>query len=470
VRARRTLTAFALAVATLVVAPIAARRAPARLPGRPNVLLVITDDQTIDTLPSMPPAMPWLQSQLRDPTQGWLTFPNAVVSTPLCCPSRASMLTGRDALHTGVGGNEDGAALDTAQTLPVWLQAAGYYTGLVGKYLNGFPFGGAPVVPPGWNRFLAKTNDAPATVYYDYGLVDQGSFRRVGSLPSDYSTDLLGNAAVEFLRTAPQDRPWFLMFTPPAPHEPWIPAPGDAGAFAGLRLRAPSERLLNDVRGKPGWVRDLPKIDAARLSTLQDERIRERETLLDVDRWVQDLVSAIRSRGEWSDTVVLFVSDNGYQFGEHRWVGKQMPYEGSVHVPFLIRSPWTAGGIVTDLVSNLDVAPTITELAGAAMPWRTDGISLGPIVRGPPPPISAQPPPWPGPYVPLLWRGGHAVPAWSGIRTVTTAYVRDADGTQELYDLRSDPNELRNLAASRPRVTARFAALQAEVAPLRPAG
>ncbi len=466
-RAFRPIVAFALGVAALLTAPIAARRPAARPQAPPNVLLVLTDDQTIDTLPSTPAAMPWLQSRLDDPSSGWLRFPNAVVSTPLCCPSRASILTGRDALHTGVGGNADGEDLDPAQTLPVWLHAAGYHTGLVGKYLNGFPFGGAPAVPPGWDRFLAKTNDAAATVYDDYGLVDQGAFRRVGTLPSDYSTNLLGSAAVEFLRTAPADRPWFLMFSPPAPHEPWIPAPGDAGTFDGVRLPAPSARLTNDVRGKPAWVRVLPRIDATRLGTLQHERILERETLLDVDRWFERLVAEIRARGEWGNTVVVFLSDNGYQFGEHRWAGKQAPYEGSIRVPFAIRSPWTTGGVVPALVSNLDVAPTIAALAGAALPWASDGISLAPLVRGPPP---TQGLPLVGRSVPLLWGGGDAVPAWSGIRTADTVYVRNADGTEELYDLRSDPDELRNLARAQPRERARLAAVQAAVAPLPGAG
>ncbi|MGE5225323.1 MAG: sulfatase [Planctomycetaceae bacterium] len=468
-RAVRPAVALALAIVALAGATVAASRPPVRAPGPPNVLLVVTDDQTVDTLPSTPPAMPWLQSQLADPASGWLRFTDAVVSTPMCCPSRATILTGLDALHTGVGGNTDGEDLDPSQTLPVWLRGGGYHTGLVGKYLNGFPFG-EPSVPPGWDRFLAKTNDAASTVYDGYGLVDQGSFRRVGSLPSDYSTDLLGGAAVEFLRTAPTDRPWFLEWTPPAPHEPWIPAPRDAGAFAGLRLPAPSTHVLNGAAGKPAWVRSLPRIDAARLASLQHDRICERETLLDVDRWLEAIVGQIRARGEWDDTVVVFMSDNGYQFGEHRWVGKQAPYEGSLRVPLAIRSPWTGSAVVTDLVANLDVAPTIADLAGVAMPWRPDGVSLAPIVRGEAPSFGGQPPRWPGRYVPLLWDGSDAVPAWSGIRTATTVYVRDADGTQELYDLRSDPNELDNLAASRPRETARFAALQAEVAPLRPAG
>jgi N-acetylglucosamine-6-sulfatase len=161
----------------------------------------------------------------------------------------------------------------------------------------------------------------------------------------------------------------------------------------------------------------------------------------------------------------VFVSDNGYQFGEHRWVGKQAPYEGSLHVPFAIRSPWTTGGVVPALVANLDVAPTIAALAGASLPWAPDGISLAPLVRGPPPLGQRQASPWVGRSVPLLWGGGDAVPAWSGIRTVTTVYVRNADGTQELYDLRSDPNELHNLAAVRPHERARFAAMQASFAP-----
>jgi N-acetylglucosamine-6-sulfatase len=224
----------------------------------PNILLVLTDDQSLDTLPTEPPAMPWFQSQLRDPSAHWLWFPNAVVSTPLCCPSRATLLTGRTDVHTGVRDNFDGPNLDDTNTLPVWLHDAGYTTGLVGKYLNNYPFGRDPFVPPGWDRWFAKENANESTAYYDYDVVDQAAVRHFGSDPEDYSTDVLGATADAFLRVAPASKPWFLYFAPNAPHAPSIPAPRHVAAFDGFRPPLPSPAELNDVRGKPGYVRALP--------------------------------------------------------------------------------------------------------------------------------------------------------------------------------------------------------------------
>jgi N-acetylglucosamine-6-sulfatase len=434
--------AAAVAVSSLVTVAWAGRT-PAPRPVRPpNVLLVVTDDQTIDSLPSDPASMPWLQTQLADPSAGWLWFPQAVVSTPMCCPSRASILTGLDAAHTGVGGNLDGDTFDESQTLAVWLHDAGYRTGLVGKYLNGYPFGRGPYVPPGWDRWFAKTNQAERTVYEGFTVVDQTSFRRVGTTPADYATDVLGREAVDFVRGAPAAQPWFLMFTPSAPHAPWIPAPRDVGRFADVRLPAPSDAVLNDVAGKPSWVRELAPIDAPRLAALQADRLAERETLLDVDRWLQELVEVVASRGELDRTVIVFLSDNGYAFGEHRWQGKAAPYEPSIRVPLAIRSPWTPGRTVGDLVANLDVAPTIADLAGVRLPWASDGLSLAPLVRGSP----AAPGLGPGRTVPLRWEGDAQVPAWDGVRTAGALCVRYEDGSTEAYDLVRDPDELRNLA------------------------
>src|SRR4029453_18861709 len=125
-----------------------------------------------------------------------------------------------------------------------------------------FPWDRGPYVPPGWDRFVAKLNQELGTTYYDYHLLDQGVPLTVGDAPGGYATTLLADDATSFLRAAPADHPWFLLFSPPAPHEPWIPAPGDRGAFAGEPVPRPSERVVNDVHGKPGWIRALPPITA----------------------------------------------------------------------------------------------------------------------------------------------------------------------------------------------------------------
>ena len=432
---RRPGWAFAVALGTLVGSLVGLTAAPQSPDPRPNVILVVTDDQTADTLPSDPPAMPWLQSRFADPSTGWIRFPEAIAATPMCCPSRATLLTGLTAEHHGVTSNEDGTDLDETDTLAVWLHDAGYTTGLVGKYLNGYPWDRGPYVPPGWDRWFAKTNDALATTYEGYGVVDQGAWRRYGSTPGDYVTDVLGREAVSFVRTAPGDRPWFLYLASPAGHAPWTPAPRHAGLLADVPPEPPSEAALNDVDDLPAWIRALPPIDGARAAALQADRIRARETLLAVDEQLRATWQAVVARGEQDRTVVIFVSDNGFQFGEHRWVGKQTPYEPSIRVPFVVRSPWMEGGTDGTLVSTIDVAPTIAGLAGISPFPAMDGLDLSDIISGREPSFDRL-------GVPISWDGGDDVPAWEGLRTRRATYVRWADGTVEEYRLRDDPDQL----------------------------
>ena len=168
------------AVAAAAILPGVDHEDPHALP--PNVLIVLTDDQTFDTLPATvgPAAMPWLESQMNRADGHWVTFSHAFLDTPLCCPSRASILTGLTSPHTGVQTNADGFDLDESATLATWLDEAGYTTGLIGKYLNDFPWDRGPYVPPGWDRFVAKQNQGLGTTYYDYHLVDQGVARGRG--------------------------------------------------------------------------------------------------------------------------------------------------------------------------------------------------------------------------------------------------------------------------------------------------
>ena len=431
--------AFGLALLALGAAVVSATRSTSPPPDpRPNILLVLTDDQSLDTLASDPPAMPWLRSQLQDPNGHWLWFPNAVVSTPLCCPSRATILTGRYDVHTGVRDNFGGPALNDANTLPVWLHGAGYTTALVGKYLNNYPFGRAPFVPPGWDRWFAKENTNDSTAYYDYDVVDQGVARHYGAAPQDYATDVLTDAADSFLRSAPADRPWFLYFAPNAPHAPWVPAPRYRDAFAGLRPTFPSLAQLNDVDGKPGYVRSQPPLDDRALDVLRQEDVLERETLLSIDDTVREMVAEVAARGELERTVVIFLTDNGYSFGLHRLEGKRYPYEPSIGVPFAVRSPWARAGTVPEVVANVDLASTIAGLAGVTPGLPQDGVSFASTLRGGAMPSRAG--------VWLDWGGDAQVPPWSGIRAERFTYVRNADGTEELYLLDRDPLELRNLA------------------------
>jgi len=239
---------------------------------RPNVVVILTDDQSPDSLPHEPPVMPYLQARMEDPSDHWITFTNAFLNTPLCCPSRATLLTGRYSHRTGVRTNDDGNLLDESSTLATWLRGSGYVTGLFGKYLNRYPFGRGPYVPVGWERWSGKMQGSGASVYYDYTLIEQGYLVPYGSDPTDYSTDVLAAQVVEFIRTAPPGRPFYLEFTPTAPHPPWIPAPRDVGAYRDMRIADPPSVGEEDVSDKPAWVRRLPEptdeqraeLDAAR--------------------------------------------------------------------------------------------------------------------------------------------------------------------------------------------------------------
>jgi len=425
----------AVALAAAVAAPPPASDVP---DPRPDVLIVLTDDQTLDTLFTDPPAMPWFQGQLEDPADHWLWFPRAVVSTPLCCPSRATILTGRYDVQTGVRNNGEGQNLDDTNTLPVWLHDAGYYTGLVGKYLNFYPWGRAPFIPPGWDRWFAKENADESTAYFDFDIVDQGLPRHYGAAPENYATDVLGSQAVRFVEGAPADQPWFLYFAPNAPHLPWIPAPRHAGAFDGVRPPIPPLPVLNDVDGKPSYVAALPaKTEADRQAYIEADR-NERAMLLSVDEWFHRIVDAIAARGDLENTVIVFMTDNGYTFGLHRLDGKRYPYTPSIGVPFAIRTPWASAATVPDLVSNVDVAGTIAGLAGVEPGLAQEGIDLGPVLRGEPLPSRAG--------IFLDWGGDQDfVPPWEGIRTNRYLYVHNADGFEELY-LSRDSYQLDNVA------------------------
>jgi arylsulfatase A-like enzyme len=463
---RRPAVALAAAALVLFVTVVRAEPAPVERRGdRPNLVVILSDDQAPDTLPTDPPAMPWLQARIADPSDHWLWFPNAFINTPLCCPSRASILTGRYSHHTGVRTNEQGERLDEAETLPVWLQRAGYRTALFGKYLNRYPFDRGPYIPPGWDRWVAKRNTLVSTTYYGYGFVDQGVAMRVSDAPDTYATSFFADQAVAFIQDVPVDRPFFLYVAPSAPHSPFTPAPGDAGTFDDVRLAVPPSVTEADRSDKPRWVARKRPYTAPEIARLQDERRRQRETLLGMDDAVRRIVEALGARGELDRTVIVYLTDNGFAFGEHGIRGKRCPYEPCVHTPLAVRVPDQPAATIDGLVSNVDLAPTLLALAGARPGLRPDGASFARALEGAP---------WRGPPGVLLEYVGDAhLPRWWAVRTRDLVYIETADGTRELYDLTgrlgpADPDQLDN-RADRPRYRAAGARLAALLDRLRSA-
>jgi arylsulfatase A-like enzyme len=202
----------------------------------------------------------------------------------------------------------------------------------------------------------------------------------------------------------------------------------------------PPLTTMNDVTGKPGYIAALPpKTEADRQAYIEDDR-NERAMLLSVDDWFRALYDAIDARGELDNTVIVFLTDNGYTFGLHRLDGKRFPYTPSVGVPFAIRSPWAGQASISSLVSNLDVAGTVASLADVTPRLPQDGIDLAPAIRGDGVPERRA--------VLLDWGGDDVVPPWQGIATDAYTYVRNADGFEELYAA-ADRFQLHNLAVGR---------------------
>jgi arylsulfatase A-like enzyme len=404
-----------------------------------DVVLIVSDDQRADTLGPMPRVRRLLAAH-------GVTFQRAFVTTSLCCPSRASILSGQYSHHHGVIENFGRASyprFDEGSNLAVWLQAAGYETALVGKYLNDYSVYGRHRVPPGWS-WWAAIDSRPEESYYDYRLNENGRLVSYGSAPEDYSTRVLAEKAVAFLRRARE--PFFLYFAPVAPHLPALPAPRDRGSIPFAALPRTPSFNERDVRDKP-WRRLFwHRLRAGALRVLRRRIERQLESLRALDRAVGALVWTLRQRHLLRRTVLLYTSDNGFLWGEHRLGGKLWPYEESIRVPLLVRVPWRSAWGRRDrhLVLNIDLAPTVAALAGARPELPEDGRSLLPLLHG-------RRPPWRRDFLveylgrSQLHRDGS--PPFVGLRSERFLYVEYGNGWRELYDLARDPFELRNRAA-----------------------
>lgn len=428
---------FVLLAATLILgsscSPSAAPTRSDDARGKPSIVLIVTDDQRWDTLW----AMPTLQTDL---VGHGIEFANAFASNPLCCPSRASILTGLYSHSTGVYTNKGDpryagfAAFDDRSTVATWLEEAGYRTGLFGKYFNGYH---TEYVPPGWDRWFATIGDSS---YYDYRAVVDGTMLRYGSDRSDYGTSVLTSEIVSFIDGTDPSTPLFAYFAPTAPHNPATHAPGDGGTFADLHPWRPASYNERDVSDKPAHIRRAPRLGATDRLEIDEFRRDQYRSLLAVDRAVGEIVQALRVTGRLSNTLIVFTSDNGKSWGEHRWQRKVVPYEESIRVPLVVRfdAAIEVPRIDRHLVVNVDVAPTIAELAGAAVTG-LDGRSLAPL-------FTSADAAWRTDFLLEHMPDGPGVPTYCGVRTERYLLVHYSSGEEEVYDLARDPNELTNLA------------------------
>jgi arylsulfatase A-like enzyme len=432
----RVASALALALVSLGVGGITAPPAGAR-PTKPDVIVIVTDDQRVGTLGWMPVIESYL-------TRHGVRFTKAMVPTSLCCPSRASLLTGEYAHTTKVWSNDSGwsrfvnAGMES-RTVAVWLRRSGYRTALVGKYLNAFK-GTAP--PPGWavwHSFIGSNAS-----YYGYELLHtNGSITRRGFDAASYSTDVLRDRAVRFIERTPATRPLFLYFTPYAPHEPATPAPRHLRISAPIAPFWPPSAQEGDLSDKPRWIQ---RLAAQSPSYIQDLRVRQYRTLRSVDEAVAAIMDAQRARHRLHNTLLVFLSDNGLMWAEHRVMGKFVPYKGATRIPMGIA--WPAGlpeGMKqARLVLNIDIAETIADAAGAPHPDIAGRSLIEPWTRGG--------------FV-LEASGANAQgsngtsvtrPSYCGWRTSRYLFVRYANGREELYDYRRDPWELHDRRGTAP--------------------
>ena len=459
--ARAALLLLAVAAAGCGPAP------PAQDASRPNIVVIMTDDQTLESMR----VMPGVRSALG---ASGTTFENAFVSTALCCPSRATLFTGQYMHNHGVLGNrppEGGyGRLDTSNYLPGWLQDAGYHTIHIGKFLNRYGQDNPPAeVPPGWSEWYASI-DLSTYRYSGYQLNENG----VVSTYARYQTDEYTQRAVDAVRRlTPAGAPFFLSVAYLAPHSG---GPRDADDPPGIVTPRPADRhrdvfaaeplprsaALNeaDVSDKPSFIRRRPRLSATRRAAIEENYRQRLESLLAVDEGVVRIVDALRSSGELENTLVVFTSDNGFFHGEHRVpYGKVLVYEPSVRVPLIMRGPGVPRAARRrQLVTNADLAPTILEAAGATAGRVQDGRSLFGL-------LSDRGLEW---GRELLFEGptGFDAVAFSALRNQRYLYVEYDNGERELYDMRRDPDQLESLdespahTAVQARLAQRLAALQ----------
>jgi arylsulfatase A-like enzyme len=415
---------------------------------QPNVVVFLTDDQTVAQVRYMPNVQRLLEERGTSFTRSFATF-------PLCCPSRATLLTGQYAHNHGVLHNAGPYGgykrLDHSQTLPMWLKLAGYRTLQVGRWLNGYGTENMDLseVPVGWDEWFAPVGSS-AQSFQGQTINENGLLRFF----TEYQSDLYAEKAIELIRETPPTSPLFLNMTFSAPHagrpldndDPQLintpsPAPRHRNAFANVDLPAPPNFNEADVRDKPQDVFERPLINAEGAAAIRENWQQQLESLLGVDEAVGRVVAELERTGRLENTLLVFTSDNGFEHGEHRIpVEKVWPYDESARVPLIFRGPGVPEGLqLGQLTGNIDVVPTILDAADAAAGRRQDGRSLFELMADP----TRE---WGREILLESGFGANTVGGYSAIRNYGFLYVEwRHSGEYELYDLKRDPWQLENL-------------------------
>lgn len=417
---------------------------------RPNILLITTDDERLADQAYMPRTNRLI-------AQHGVTF-QGISPNPLCCPARAELMTGQYSQNNGVRTNHGHFGgykrYSPPNSLPVWLSSAGYRTGFLGKYLNGYDNHDTHQAEPGWDFW--EPTVARVYQYFDFTVRHRGELRRV---PHRYQIDYFTDRAVDVLGRFDQGAaPYFVWMSYLAPHqtcptegaEPFCRKPPKAArryrhAFRHVELDSLSKPSFNeaDMSDKPKMVRGHPLFDAKKIAGVEHLNTMRLRALKSVDDGVAAMIGQLRKDGALKNTIVIFTSDNGFSMGEHRYVNKILGYEEPLQVPFMMRGPSLPSGVTRKAVAtSIDVAPTILSVAGATATVPIDGRNLAPLVGGKPgwDTILIQDGPLRSSAPGTGW-------LYRGVRTDRYTYLAyEQSGQTVLYDRRHDPYELRSVA------------------------
>lgn len=416
---------------------------------QPNILVIMVDDMS-DRLSTVE-MMPNLQYTI---AQRGVRFTNMFANFPQCASSRATFLTGQLPQNHGVRSNGPptggyGNLLPTANnTLPVWLQQAGYATMHSGKYINGYGDGtttSTTHVPPGWTQWEGMPDALGAYNYYNYSINVNGTLVPYGNAETDYKTDVQAQRTINWIAT--QTGPWFVSLNFLAPHNgdgtvyPTPPARW-LDAYSGHPSpRGPAYDETN-ITDKPAALAAQPALTQANKDDISLRWARGRESLMAVDDAIGALVAYLKDTNTLTNTLIIFTSDNGLMYGDHRLIDRKMvPYEASIRIPLFVRGPGIPiGEQRTQLVSMSDLPPTIA-LWALAVPGRLqDGMPLQPLITN----ASA---PWRSAFYVegLSSYNGVSYGTYAALRSAGYVLAEHTSGEGELYDFAADPYQLRNV-------------------------
>lgn len=350
---------------------------------RSNIVLVLADDLSMDLVQYMPRVQAMMDEGM--------SFDRYVATNSLCCPSRATILTGRYSHSTGIyrnqppdGGFEVFRQVEERSTFATSLQSAGYRTAMMGKYLNGYR-PASRYVPPGWTEWAVA---GEAYESFNYNLLVKGAASRPaqtvrhGHRAGDYLTDVINTRGRGFIRASVRaGRPFLLKLAPYMPHAPFTPAPRDRFRFPSVK--APRSELFDapQLEHPPDWLPKHP-LTAVEIAEIDRDYRKRVQSVQAIDRMIGTVRAQLRRLGVAENTYVIFTSDNGFHMGERRLTaGKQGAWDHDIRVPLVVVGPGVPSGATnTRLAANVDLRPTLEELAGVRTPARVEGRSLVPLL------------------------------------------------------------------------------------------